>query len=535
MLPLEDHPPETTIVSGPRIETLTSSRPESLALCHGRVIAEGAVADLQRRYPRATTRRLEGALLIPGFNDAHLHPSFAAEQTLRVDLEPGNAPGRERALSLLRERAGRTPEGEWVVGAGYDVVHAPSPRLDRRSLDSVSTRHPIYVIGSTWHAAVANSRALDIITADPEASGPGGTLSRDENGELDGWLYELPHMRTAWSGSVLPELPGPALAGALRAQNSSLNSHGITSYTDALVTPATWAAYELLRREGGQTARAGFALWHAYRDLVGSLPLGAAFGDEWLRFVGVKLMYDGALSGGTCLCSEPYEGPAGTGTGIQVLSQRELAEIVTDVHSRGMRVCVHANGDAAIGDVLDAIETAQSRFPDISVSHRIEHCSLTDDSLIKRIARAGVIPVPFGGFVRHYGDDLVRMYSAGRAARVARHGSLIAAGVTVAGSSDFPCGPVDVFTALYSLTSRTAKSGLVLGEQERLDMRRALWVYTVGSAAATGEASVKGRLAAGNLADFTVLSEDILQSAPGWHDRVRVLSTWVAGQQVWPR
>lgn len=534
-LPLEDDPPEITIVFGPRMETLTRSRPEALAFCNGRVIAEGGVDDLRRRFPQAVQRHLDGVLLVPGFNDAHLHPSFAAEQTLRVDLGPDRAPDSDTALGLLRERAKSTPDGEWVVGAGYDVVHPPHPRLDRRSLDTVSTRHPVYVIGSSWHAAVANSRALDIITADPASMGPGGTLSLDDRGELDGWLYELPHMNTAWSGTVLPELSRQALASALRAQNSFLNAHGITSYTDALITPATWAAYELLRRERAQTARAGLALWHKHRDVLGGLPLGAGFGDEWLRFIGVKLMYDGALSGGTCLCSVPYDGPAGTGTGIQVLSKADLTEIVTDVHGQGMRVCVHANGDAAISDVLDAIETARSRFPEISVRHRIEHCSITDDALIGRIAAAGVIPVPFGAFLGHYGDDLVRMYSAERAANVARHASLIAAGVNVAGSSDFPCGPVDVFTALHSLTTRESKSGRVLGERERLDMRRALWVYTVGSATATGEAGLKGRLAPGYLADFTVLSEDIRTAGPGWRDRVRVVSTWVGGRRVWPR
>ncbi|MBO0806383.1 MAG: amidohydrolase [Nocardiopsaceae bacterium] len=535
MLPVETDPPEVTIAFGPRIETLTGSRPEALAFGNGRVVAEGAVADLQRCFPRAVTRRLPGALLVPGFNDAHLHPSFAAQQALWVDLGPRRARDRGESLALLRERADRAGEGEWIIGAGYDVVHAPPPRLDRRSLDTVSTRHPVYVIGSTWHAAVANSRALDVITADPAATGSGGTLSRDRDGELDGWMYELPHMTAAWSGSILPELPRPALAGALREQNSRLNAHGITSYTDALVTPGTWAAYELLRREPGQTARAGIALWHAHRGLIGSLPLGSGFGDEWLRFVGVKLMYDGALSGGTCLCSEPYEGPAGSGTGIQVLSRAELTEIVAGLHGRGIRACVHANGDAAIADVLDAVEAARSRFPQVDVSHRIEHCSITDDALIERIAACGVIAVPFGGFVRYYGDDLVRMYSAPRAARVARHASLLAAGVSVAGSSDFPCGPVDVLTALDSLTSRTTESGRVIGERERLDVRRALWVYTAGSALATGEAAIKGRLAPGYLADFTVLSEDILKAEPGWPDRTRIVSTWVGGRQVWPR
>lgn len=533
MLPLETDPPETTIVHGPRIETMTSARPDALAVGNGRVLAAGAVEDLRRLYPGAAVRHLDGALIVPGFNDAHCHPSFAAEQTLRVDLGPASAPDSAAALALLRARARETPEGEWVVGAGYDVVHAPSPRLDRKSLDTVSARHPVYVIGSSWHAAVASSRALDLITADPANSGPGGSFSRDDAGELDGWLYELPHMNTAWSGTVLPPLPPDALAGALRSQNRSLNALGITSCTDALVTPATWAAYELLRRERAQTARAGLLLWHSFRDAVSGLPLGAAFGDEWLRFGGVKLMYDGALSGGTCLCSAPYAGPSGPGTGIQVLSKADLAEIVADVHARGLRACVHANGDAAIADVLDAIETARARFPEITVNHRIEHCSMTGDAAIERIAAAGVIPVPFGAFVRHYGDDLVRLYGDRRAAGVARHRSLLEAGVPVAGSSDFPCGPADVFTALRSLTTRTSRSGVVLGEPERLNMRQALWVYTAGSAAATGEDGVKGRLGPGYLADFTVLSEDLRSASPGWDERVRVLSTWVGGREVW--
>jgi predicted amidohydrolase YtcJ len=253
MLPLEGHPPGVTIVFGPRIETMTMSRPEALAVCGGRVIAEGSVADLVQCFPRAVTRVLDGALLVPGFNDAHLHPSFAAEQTLRVDLDPVRAPDRDRALALLRERAGQVPAGEWIIGAGYDVVHSPAPRLNRRSLDTVSARHPVYVVGSTWHAAVANSRALDIITADPGATGPGGTVSRGEDGELDGWLYELPHMRTAWSGSripsVLPELPRPALARALRALSRRPRGRPTSSCAGRAARPPARAS-----RSGTRTA-----------------------------------------------------------------------------------------------------------------------------------------------------------------------------------------------------------------------------------------------------------------------------------------
>ncbi|MFE7423154.1 amidohydrolase [Rhodococcus sp. NPDC057529] len=528
------------IVHGPRIVTLTQDAPEGIAFLAGRIVDTGGLAELTARFPDAETTHVDGALLVPGFNDAHLHPFFAAEPQLRVDLGPGPAPSAEAALAVLRTKARDTPPGQWVVGVGYDVVHSTGMKLDRKSLDAVSSDHPIYVIGSTWHTAVANSAALDEILPDSDPdSYAGGVFTRDTDGALDGWLHEAPHMRVAWAGSgqrpLLPALPTAIMVDALESQNSYLNAQGITSYTDALVTPEIWAAYDQARRDGRLTTRVSMAVWHTYRDLVTSLGMSSGFGDEWLRLIGVKFMYDGALSGGTCLCAEPYESTTGTGNGIRVLGPADLTEAVVDLHTRGIRVCIHANGDAAIGEVLDAIEAAQLERPAVSVNHRIEHCSILDDRLIKRIAAAGVTPVPFGGFVSHHGDELLRLYGPERAAQVARHRSLLDAGVTVAGSSDYPCGPASVLSAIQSLTTRATSTGQVIGPAERLSVEDALRVYTSGSAAATGEELVKGRLAPGYLADFTVLSRDIFEVDPTEIRDVEIVSTWVGGERVWHR
>lgn len=530
--------PVVQIVHGPRIVTLTDSSPDALAVLAGRIIATGGLDDLLARFPEAETIRLDGALLIPGFNDAHLHPFFAAEPLLRIDLGPESAPTSESALDILRHRAAITEPGRWIVGAGLDVVHGDVAGLDRRALDAVSTQHPIYIIGSTWHTAVANSVALDELLADSDPdSYAGGVFSRDPGGSLNGWLHESPHMRVVWAGSeqrpLLPSLPVPVLVDALEEQNAFLHSNGITSYTDALVTPQMWAAYDHAHREGRLTARVSMALWHTYRDRITALGMSSDYGNEWLRFAGVKFMYDGAISGGTCLCSRPYASVSGTGNGIRVLDLDDLTEAVVDLHAQGIRVCIHANGDAAITDVLQAIETARQTTPSMSINHRIEHCSMVDDTLLARLVEAEVTAVPFGGFIRYHGDALVRMYGRDRAAQLSRHRTLMHAGVGVAGSSDYPCGPASVLTALYSMVTRQSESGTIIGDSERVGIEDALRIYTVGSAAATGEDVVKGRLAPGYLADFTVLSRDILTAEPAELLETKVLSTWVGGRCVW--
>lgn len=527
---------DVKIVHGPHIETLTPhGRAEALAVSAGRVAGIGALEELTSTYPTANVTRMPGELLVPGFNDAHVHPLFAAEPELRVNLEPATVTSTDHALHVLREKASGTPPGDWIVGAGYDVIHAPDPQLDRGLLDSVSTEHPIYVIGSTWHAAIANTPALDAITTDPTIGDESGGYFARDGDHLTGWMFELPHMNVAWSGSdrpdLLPALPRPALVGALRTQHRIFNAHGITSYTDALVTPHTWEAYRQLFKEGDPTTRASVALWHTHRDLLDHGDFGSA-NDEWLRLVGVKLMYDGAISGGTCLCSRPYASATDTGNGIQVMTRGDLFQIVAELHGRGIRACVHANGDRAISDVLDAVEHAQAARPDERLAHRIEHCSLLDDHLIARIAATGCIPIPFSGFIYHHGDSLVSRYGAERAGRVARHRSLLAAGITVAGSSDYPCGPLDVMAGLHSMTTRVTTSGAVVGRAERVDALIALCVYSAGSAHATGEGTIKGRLAPGLLADFTVLSRDIVRN-PDWFQDCSVLATWIDGREVW--
>ena len=275
--------------------------------------------------------------------------------------------------------------------------------------------------------------------------------------------------------------------------------------------------------------RVGMLRWHSYADPGDSASW--VNDSDRLRVVGVKMMLDGALSGGTCLCQEPYTSATGRDNGLQLLDDADFAERFGRFHDAGLRVAVHANGDAAVAKVLDRIE----QLPPNGMRHRIEHCSVVTPELLARMHRSGVIPVPFGPFVGLFGDRLLELYGPDRSEWVCAHRSMLDAGLPVGGSSDFPIVSNDPLLAVQSMVTRRSASGTLVGGSQRLDPLAALGVYTTGSAAATGEEDRKGQLAVGHVADFVALEEDVMTVAPDRIAQVRVLSTWVGGECVWQR
>ncbi|WP_165494894.1 amidohydrolase [Actinomadura roseirufa] len=515
------------------------ARPTAFAVAHDVVVAVGDSAELRSRFPDGDHVDLGGALVTPGFNDAHCHPSVTAENRLRLDVSAGVVDSLADIKARLSGLAATTAPGEWVIAAGYDPARTePGQRLDRWSLDEISRTQPVAVIVFNWHIAVVNSAALEAIGYDRDTRDPvGGELGRAVDGELDGWLYEQAFLLPFWAGTGRapwvrePDLP--ALVDALVEENEYLHSLGITSYCDAIVTPNVWGVYAQARAEGRLTPRVGMLLWYTYFETARELGITAGFGDDRLRYVGIKTMHDGAISGGTCLCRQPYASATGKDNGIQLVDDGEFDDLVERVHAAGDRICVHANGDLAIQKVLDAVEAAQRKHPhQRRINHRIEHASMADRELMGRIRAAGVTPVPFGGLMRQYGDQVTRFYGLEQAERTLPHRSFLEEGIPVAGSSDYPVTPPSPLVAMQSMTTRTTVNGNLLGGDQRIDVRDALAIYTRGSAHATGESGRKGRLVPGQLADFVVLDTDIT-AAPERIGETRVLSTWVGGQQVW--
>ncbi|HZD65421.1 MAG TPA: amidohydrolase [Acidimicrobiales bacterium] len=519
------------------VHTQGPTRAEAFAVVGEHVAGVGALADLRERFPGAEVWDFGDATIIPGLNDAHIHLSMAAEDLLHLDLSHAAVGGLDGLLDRVRHGAATSAPGEWVRGSRYD--DAKTGVLTRRELDAVAADTPILVVQVAGHWGVANSAALAALGYDDDSTPPpGGELGRDPDGRLDGRLVERTLMDVLYPGTskgtspIRPSTQEERMVG-LRRAIEQWHAAGLTSICDALVAPADIAALQRLRREGDLTLRTGLLLGADHYETARALGVGSGFGDDYLRLVGVKGFVDGAVGGRTCLLSEPF---AGTDYhGLQTTGTAELRETVARVHADGNRMAVHANGDAAIRVLLDIYEELARSDPKPGLRHRVEHCTVIDEDILGRMRALGAIAVPFAGYVAYHGGALDAWYGSERTARMFAHRSFLDAGVTVAGSSDYPCGPFEPLLGLQSMvTRRGVDDGALVGPTQRVSPAEALEIFTVGSAAASGDQHGKGRLVPGYLADFVVLDEDPLSVDPDGIAGIGVQRTYVGGTAVWP-
>jgi predicted amidohydrolase YtcJ len=183
--------------------------------------------------------------------------------------------------------------------------------------------------------------------------------------------------------------------------------------------------------------------------------------------------------------------------------------------------------------LLDQIEAADAALPRPEAHHRIEHCSVITEEILRRMGKIGMIGVPFGSYVHYHGGKLLEWYGAARAERMFAHRSFLDLGVGVAGSSDYPCGPFEPLLAMQSCTTRRGSDGAAIGPSQRITPLEALALYTTGGAFASGEQDRKGRLAPGYLADFVVLGADPTATPHDEIAAITVQATYVGGRQVW--
>jgi predicted amidohydrolase YtcJ len=520
-----------------RFVTLDGPEVEALAVAGGRVAGRGSTDGARRRYPHAEVVDLDG-VVVPGFHDAHTHLAMTSEDLLHLDLSPGAVGSHRDLLAAVRREAERTVPGGWVRGSRYDDAKTSGgERLTRFQLDEVTGDVPALVVHVACHWGIANSAALAAAGIDEQTPPPtGGDFGRDGAGRLNGMLLEQalfafanPAM-TSTSTSIAPESSMADRLTGLRHAVEAWHRVGLTSVCDAMVGPDDLALFSEASHRGLLTLRTGMLVTAPHVHLVHRLGLRSGLGDEMLRFVGIKAFVDGAVGGRTCLVDEAHVDGS---HGIQSTPTSELRDIVRTVNADGNRLGAHANGDRAIRLLLDLLEEATAADPRPGLRHRIEHCSIVDDDILARIAALDVIVLPFGSYPHFYGGALVHWYGEDRVGRMFAHRDLLDAGVTVAGSSDYPCGPIEPLLAIQSCVTRTGFDGVPVGLRQRIGVDEALRVYTTGSAVATGEEQLKGTLTPGKLADFVVLGADPREVDPATIGSIPVRSTWVGGNQVW--
>ncbi|WP_240437727.1 amidohydrolase [Sciscionella marina] len=495
----------------------SAPRVQAMALLGDRIVATGPLAELRERFPQAEPVDYGPATVVPGFNDAHQHLIDLSATLDQLDAGEERFTDARALLDGLAERCADTPPGRWVRAYRYDDTRGGGPGITRADLDRVSTRHPILVTQVSDHWGVLNSPALHL------AGHPA---------EGDGIVAELELFRLAWSDEPVVELPSTAeRVRGVEVLSRKYHAAGITSIGDALVSPEQLGLYAQVRRQGRLSLRVTALIDATYTDGFLDNGIGTGFGDEWLRVGGFKAFVDGAVAGRGCLLEEPFEGTEDHG--IQVTPPEELAALFARVHRAGSVLAVHANGDRAIRQLLDVIETNRDGAPGPAQPHRIEHCSVLTEQALERISRAGLAAVPFGCFVAAHGPKLLDWYGAERLQRMFAHRWLLDEGIPVGGASDYSVSPYEPLLALQSMVTRESADGTVLGPAQRISAAEALWVYTVGSAMVAGEQRYKGRLAPGYLADYVVLGADPLTADPRELSTIPVRHTVIGGETVW--
>ena len=522
--------------SAPRSGSVPSPEPEALAITGETITAAGTLTELRERFPGAEVLDFGDSTIIPGLNDAHIHLAMTAGDALHLDLSHDAVGTVPALLDTIAAEVGATSAGAWVKGSRYD--DEKTGIVLRDELDRIAPETPVLVNHVAGHWGVVNSAGLRWLGIEESSPDPaGGRYDRYSDGRLNGKLIERALMNVLMPATARGDrfIPGDTVEdlqlGAARTI-AKWNAAGLTSICDALISPQDIGILSAVRADDALSLRIGMLLSIDHYDKAADLGVGSGFGDDRLKLIGVKAFLDGAIGGRTCLLSEPFTDP--NYQGVQTTSTEELQANVERVHADGNRIGVHANGDAAIRLVLDAFEDAARRIPRPGLRHRIEHCSLIDDDILERMHRLGAIAVPFAGYPGYHGGALNSWYGEERMGRMFAHRSFLDKGVTVAGSSDYPCGPYQPLFGLQSLVTRTGvDDGATVGASQKVSAAEALSIFTLGSAEASGEESFKGRLAPGYLADFTVLGENPLTIDPHGIADIDVRATYVGGDEVY--
>jgi predicted amidohydrolase YtcJ len=529
-----------------RIRTMDPDRPfaKRLGVIGGRVVG------LDSELDGVTAHRmvdLGGAFVVPGFNDAHHHLSLRGQRLRSLDLRYGRISSLTELYETIRTFAAALPAEAWIHGSGYDQnkIGGHPSALD---LDRVSGGRPLFLEHVSGHMGVGNTAAFERAGFAGRLNVPdvsGGFVRRLDDGAADGLLQE--RAMNLVTNAFRPLDVEEIVLNIAEASRVGL-SEGLTSATEPGIgttagigsSPLDVHAFQLARESGAlgirMTLMPYITALHGIdceggKSLGRGLDLGlrSGFGDEWLRIGPVKVLTDGSLIGRSAAMHHCYHGEDDN-KGFMQFDPSELEDLLIGAHGNGWQLALHAIGDAAVDHALDLFDKAQLRFPRKDPRFRIEHFAVASDEQITNAARLGVIAVPQGRFISELGDGMMAALGPERSARLYRMKSLLDAGMVVPGSTDSPVVDGSPLKNIHDMVNRRTASGQLLAPNECLTVEQALYASTIGSAYAVHEDQVKGSLSRGKLADFVLLSDDLLGVAPEKIAELTVGATVVGGE-----
>jgi len=467
--------------------------------------------------------------ITPGFIDAHSHPASSGRRHL-IDIDC-SLDSIAEIKKLVREKAMTLEKDEWVFGFKYDDTKTSEGRyINIIDLDEAAPDHPVIINHRGGHTAFVNSKALKMSGINASTKDPnGGHIDRDPNtGDLTGRFLET---ATDLIKADRPRLTDQMYIDGVELISNMLAKSGITSIHDASGGIKDLDAYQQANKNGVLKTRIynhirGFQI---YKMIAAGVSTG--LGDKWVKVGPLKSVIDGSISERTARLSEPYIGSKDD-YGILVSDPEDLYTLCRDAHNAGWQIGVHSNGDVGIDITLGVFERLQKESPKKDPRFRLEHCTVINDSLVKRIAALGAIPCPFSTYV-YWHSEKMKFYGAERLNNMFALRSFLDAGIRVTQTSDYPPGPYEPMMAIQSSVTRVGYDGQLWGPNQRITVEEAIKIGTLNGAYASYEEHEKGSLEAGKLADLVVLGSDPTQVDPMTIIDIPVMKTMVGGQWVY--
>ncbi len=534
----ESRPAADLIVRHARIWTVDPARPEAeaVAVLNGRIVAVGsdrAVAAWRGSHTQVVDA--QGKRLVPGFNDAHVHFLDGGASLASVQLN--DATSVDEFVRRIGAYAASSVKGEWILEGNWDETKwSPAVLPTRQQLDAVTPDNPVTVWRYDGHMVVANSRALALagVTADTKDP-PGGVIVRDAAGQPTGALKD------AATDLMYRVIPAPSHALRRRGIERALKeaaAHGVTSVQDMVVNYATIGVYAELLREGKLTVRIYAVPPISAVEDEARLGIGRAFGSPELRIGAFKTFADGSLGSRTAYFFEPFDDQAGNRGILSADMQPEskIRDWMMRADATDLQLCTHAIGDAGISAILDIYHDVDAAHGHRDRRWRIEHAQHMAAKDFDRFRDLNVI----ASVQPYHAIDDGRWAEArighDRASRTYAFRTFLEHGVRLAFGTDWPVAPLNPFLTLYAATTRATLDGKHPDgwfPEQKLSIQEAIAAHTMGSAYAEFQDTVKGSIEPGKLADFVLLSEDVLSIPASSLRDVRALRTWVGGVQVY--
>jgi predicted amidohydrolase YtcJ len=510
---------DLVLVNGELI-TMNSSAPfaQAVAVKKDKIVAVGTTSEIRRwRGKKTKTVDLKGKTVAPGFTDSHAHIIWLGFQSSELDLR--HVSSIESIQQQLREKAKVTEKGKWIFGRGWDQDLLKEKRYPTRGdLDKAAPDNPVFIVRVCGHVGVANSKALEIAFIDEKtAKSLGDCVGRDsETGELTGLFKEK-------AVDLIRGVPKPnrrELQKACIIALSEAAKFGLTSVVCITDSPGEVYALEKLAEKGRLPLR-----------VYAMVPIDSVrkfkdrkVDDPYLKVRCVKMFADGSLGARTAALMEPYADEPSE-TGLLYYTPKQQRELVEEADSSGFQIAVHVIGDKAVEQTVQAFEDL-GKEQVMKHRHRLEHVSVLNQSLIKRIKSLGLLATIQPHFV--VSDFwVINRLGPERARWTYAFKSLIDNGVPVAGSSDAPVEQLSPLLGVWAAVTRERSP------EERLSVMEALRAYTLGGAYFSFEEKVKGSIEVGKYADLAILSQSPLKVKPDSIKDIKVEMTIVGGKVVY--